>query len=257
MGGDDSADSFARAIRARLVEQRGVPDAEFDELLSAGPRSRSAQHWSRVEVAQTASRWLSEAGAMRVLDVGSGAGKFCAIASLTSSHRVWGVEARGALVLESRRLAQRLDAEVVIIHGTLDAIDPTRFDAFYFFNPFEEHLSARPDDPEVQGSVRAYLTDVKRVEAWLRAAPVGTTMVTYNGLGGRIPLGWANEKTTPIDGDLLRLWVKRSADDGSTDALIEFGEQLLQASQLVEVIRRRPGTPVSGFVAHLLGLGER
>lgn len=234
----DPRNGLARQIRERLVAHGEVPDSLFDELLSAGPRLRSSRYWSRVEVAQTASRWLTGAGALRVLDVGSGVGKFCAIASLTSGHRVWGVELRGGLALESRTLAQRLGAEVVILDGTLETVDPRRFDGFYFFNPFAEHLFHADEqyDDRFPASVEGFLQDVQLVERWLRAAPLGSAMVTYNGLGGRIPLSWMVEKSTELCGDQLRLWVKRGTDD-SADAVIEVDEHLFSASRLASLVR--------------------
>lgn len=234
----DPVAGLAGQIRERLVAHRPVPDSLFDELLSPSPRLLSSRYWTKVEVAQTASRWLTEAGALRLLDVGSGVGKFCAIAALTSSHRVWGVELRGGLALESRQLAQRLGAEVVILDGTLEAVDPRRFDSFYFFNPFAEHLFELADqyDDRFPGSVDGFLRDVKLVERWLRAAPLGSAMATYNGLGGRIPLSWKLEKSMELGGDELRLWIKRGADGDSTDAHIEVNDEEFLASRLPALI---------------------
>jgi SAM-dependent methyltransferase len=231
-------DPLAEEIKAKLASQLPVTDARFDELLPARPRLRSAHYWSSVEVAQTASRWLTAAGAMRVLDVGSGVGKFCAIASLSSGRRVWGVELRPDLILASRQLAQRLSAEVVILEDPLEALDAARFDGFYFFNPFAEHLAEPHEryDERFPGSVDAFLRDVRTVERWLRAAPVGSAMVSYNGLGGRIPLSWMVEKSMVLGGDHLRLWIKRGSDD-SKDALIEVNEHIVPASKLARLAR--------------------
>lgn len=241
-----------------LRAHRPVPDAVFDELLSPSPRVRSSSYWSSVEVAQTASRWLTAAGAMRLLDVGSGVGKFCSIASLSSAHRVWGVELRENLVKESRTLAQRLGAEVVILEGSLDTIDARNFDSFYFFNPFAEHLAEDHEryDANFPGSVDGYLHDVKTVERWLRAAPLGTAMVTYNGLGGRIPLAWMVEKSMELGGDQLRLWIKRGTDD-SKDAIIEVNEHLIPSASLAAMVKvRDPRLKGNSLICRLVGLGE-
>lgn len=251
-------EALARQVRELLQAHRSIPDAMFDALLSPGPRVRSSSYWSTVEVAQTASRWLTEAGALRLLDVGSGVGKFCTIASLSSAHRVWGVELRGGLVRESRTLAQRLGAEVVILDGTLDTVDARRFDSFYFFNPFAEHLAEEHEkyDEHFPSSVDGYLHDVKIVERWLRAAPLGSAMVTYNGLGGRIPLSWMVQKSTVLGGDHLRLWIKRGTDD-SRDALIEVNEHLISSSRLAAMVRvRDPLLKGNSLVSRLAGLGE-
>ena len=203
-------DRLAEELGQRLKALRTVTDTEFDELLPIRPRIRSLSYWSSVEVCQTAARWLRAVGAKRVLDVGSGVGKFAAIASLSTGQRVWGIELRPDLALASRALAQRLGAEVSLLEGTLDDVDATHFDGF--------------------------LHDVRVVERWLRVAPLGTAMVTYNGLGGRIPLSWMVEKSTVLGGDNLRLWIKRGADD-SSDAIIEINEHLIPASKLASLVK--------------------
>lgn len=250
----EASDRLVEEIRQALAEHRPVPDFHFDSLLPTRPRVRSASFWSSVEVAQTASRWLTEAGALRVLDVGSGVGKFCTIASLSSSHRVWGMELRQDLALASRHLAQKLSAEVVILDEPLHTIDVRRFDGFYFFNPFAEHLMEPWEryDEQFPGSPDGFLRDVRTVERWLRAAPLGTAMVTYNGLGGRIPLSWMVQKSATVDGDPLRLWIKRGTDEGS-DAIIEIDEHLVSTRQLAALIHLKdPRVRGSSLVARLI-----
>ena len=252
-----SADPLADEIRALLTSHHPVSDARFDELLPPRPRLRSPHYWSSVEVAQTASRWLAEAGATRVLDVGSGVGKFCTIASLSSSRRVWGVELRPDLILASRKLAQRLSAEVVILEEPLQSLQAERFDGFYFFNPFAEHLSDPIEryDEHFPGSVEGFLRDVRTVERWLRSAPVGAAMVSYNGLGGRIPFSWTMEKSMVLGGDHLRLWLKRGIDD-SSDAHIEVNEHVITASGLAAMVRDSDLRLRSHSLAARLAAGE-
>jgi SAM-dependent methyltransferase len=250
-------DLLAEEIRAKLISHVPVLDGRFDELLPPRPRLRSIHYWSSVEVAQTASRWLTAAGATRVLDVGSGVGKFCAIASLTSSRRVWGVELRPDLILASRKLAQRLSAEVVILEDPLDQLQAGQFDGFYFFNPFAEHLSELHEryDEHFPGSVEGFLRDVRTVERWLRAAPPGSAMVSYNGLGGRIPLSWTVEKSMVLGGDHLRLWIKRGIDD-SNDALIEVSDYIVPASGLARMARSGDPRVKSDTLLARLAAGE-
>ncbi len=74
------------------------------------------------------------------------------------------------------------------------------------------------------------------MERWLRAAPVGTAMVTYNGLGGRIPVSYRVRHTTHVRDDTMRLWVKEKPDT-SHEAYIEIEEELITASELAELAR--------------------
>jgi len=231
--------AVARAISDELRAGGSVKDSAFDVLLSDGPRAKSPRFWSSVEVARTAAHWLDAAGVSRVLDVGAGVGKFCSVASLTLGHRVWGLERRGALVYEARLLAQQLGAEVVMLEGTLASVDPSRFDGFYFFNPFGEYVAdddGRFDD-EFPRSVDGYIDDARTVERWLRRLPPGACMVTYNGIGTRIPMSWKVERSTQLEGDMLRLW-RKDATEQSSDAWLEVGEELVAATRLAALVRK-------------------
>jgi len=245
--------------RARRVEQvlrRGgwVEDRYFDRLLSDAMQAKSGSFWSSVHVAQKAAKWLLAAGATKVLDVGAGVGKFCAVASLTTGQRYWGVEQRGALVVEARKLAQALKAEVVMLEGGLSVVEPQHFDGFYVYNPFAEHICDKYEriDDSLLCSADDYLRDARTVERWLNAAKVGTAMVTYNGLGGRIPSSWRCEREERLGGNMMRLWVKRSEDPG-TDAFIEVEDRLVPASVLAQLVKRAPRVSIEdALVARLV-----
>ncbi len=232
-------DAMGQEIGRKLIAGDEVTDEEFDALLDEKPRARSGRYWSCVRAARVASKLLTQAGAQNVLDVGAGVGKFCTIASLTSSRRVWGLERRGALVYDARRLAQRLGAEVVMHEGTLADIDPSRFDGFYFFNPFGEYVAddAGRYDSEFPRSFDAYIRDARTVERWLLDAPVGTAMVTYNGLGGRIPACFKVQHTTLVRDDVMRLWVK-TGPSINTEAYVEVEDELITASALAELAKQ-------------------
>ncbi|MEW6434315.1 MAG: hypothetical protein AB1730_22680 [Myxococcota bacterium] len=176
------------------------------------------------------------------------------MASLTTGQRYWGLERRGSLVLEARKLAQALNADVVMHEGGLGIIEPHRFDAFYLYNPFAEHIAdkyERIDDTQVC-SLDEYVRDARTVERWLRAAKLGTVMLTYNGLGGRIPYSWRCEKEQRVGGNMMRLWVKHN-EDPSTDAFIEVEDRLVPASLLAALVKRSPhGSMEDALVARLV-----
>lgn len=231
-----------------------IDDDAFDALLSVEVRRRATSYWSRVDVAQRAARWFSEVGARRVLDVGAGVGKFCIIASLATRQRVWGLERRGRLVEEGRQLSAKLGADVVLHHGTLKDVDPAGFDGLYFFNPFGEYVAEQHErfDEDAPSSVHEYVHDARTVELWLRKLPVGTTMITYNGLGGRIPLSWELQRKEELHGDPLRLWMKVKLDE-SDDAQLEVGDQVVTASALARLVTRHGSTVEdSSLVAQLI-----
>jgi SAM-dependent methyltransferase len=210
-------------------------DTSFDLLFPLAIRARSSRYWTPVAVARSAARLFRQAGARKVLDVGAGVGKFAlaAAAAVPEVHFV-GVEQRSHLVELARLAARRLELTNVSFHdGDATRIPWRPFDGLYFFNPFAENLydeEARFDD-RVELTRERFCEDVLRVEAALRAAPVGMTVLTYHGMGGRIPSSYELTEDVRAHSDWLRLWVKRhETDDGSF--FIELDDR---------IVRWRPG----------------
>jgi len=176
---------LARVLR----DGKRVRDAVFDQVYPPYIRRASETYWTPVHVALTAARWLAETDCKKLLDVGCGPGKFCVVVSLALQRRVTGVEQRKDVVDAAQRAAAAYGANVKLVHGTVEDIEPRRFDAFYLFNPFGENLYDPDDqlDDSVELSPQRSRRDLALVERWLEAAPVGTIALTYHGFGGRIP----------------------------------------------------------------------
>jgi SAM-dependent methyltransferase len=201
----------AEQISRSLGEGVCPPDSAFDRYLPAEARGSSSQHWTPLYVAARAAEWLDEFNIRTVLDVGSGAGKFCVAAALAGHCHYTGLEQRERLVLCGRSLARTFDVEkrVHFIQGLLGAVPLPAVDAYYFYNPFEENVTLRSRiDADVELSPRRYARDLEAVRELLGAARSGTYVLTYNGLGDRLP---ASYQTVRIDRELpnvLRLWRK-------------------------------------------------
>lgn len=189
-----------------------VPDLIFDEFLSPMARSRSRQFWTPIGVAQRAALRLAERGARRVLDVGSGPGKFGIVAACARPEvQFRGVEHRAALVESAGALAQRLRIEnLEFSRGDALAVDWHGFDGFYFFNPFAENSFASEDvfDATVELSARRLTSELLRSTQLLSSVRVGTVVVTYHGLSGPIPSSFDLDFEERVGATLLRTWVK-------------------------------------------------
>ncbi len=233
-----------------LLDGEPVSDDAFDALLSVRSQLLSSGFWSPVAAARRAAELFQQGGATRVLDVGAGAGKFCVVAALVLGRRVWGIERREALVHEGRALAAALDADVELLHGTLVDVDPARFDGFYFFNPFGEYVADDADryDEDFPRSFDAYVRDARRVERWLRAAPVGTVLVTHHGLGGRIPASYVVRHAEPLGRAVMRLWVKERADVDDA-AWFELEDELIDAAALRELAKSPDDEPLAAALS--------
>jgi len=206
-------------------------DVAFDVLYPVDIQRASRRYWTPVAVAARAAILLHEAGATRVLDVGSGAGKFALVAAATVPElRVVGVEQRGHLVDVARLAQKSLGLENVrFVFANASEVSWKEYDAFYFYNSFAENLFdpfERLDDAAVL-SVARFARDVKRATANLRAAPVGTRMATFHGSSTRVPASFELTRSEPAGTGLLRLWTKRTdADDGSF--FVEVGDALVR-----------------------------
>jgi protein-L-isoaspartate O-methyltransferase len=195
-------------------------DAAFDALYPEEIQRASRRFWTPVETARRAAVLLRDAGATRVLDVGSGAGKFALVAAATApAMRVLGVEQRGHLVELARRAKVTLGVtNVDFTHGNASEVSWKGYDAFYFYNSFAENLFdvfERLDD-KAELSVTRFARDVQRAYANLRAAPEGTLLATYYGSSGRVPSSFELTHVEAADGGWLRLWTKKTmTDDGA------------------------------------------
>jgi len=190
-----------------------VRDSAFDAVYPEDVRRVSARFWTPVEVARTAARWLTSQGASSVLDVGSGAGKFCIVASHTMRQKITGLEQRSALLEAAGAAARAYRATTEFKLGTLETVDPGAYDAFYLFNPFGENLYPVDEqfDTGPELSRLRYSHDCSIFEHWLDHAPQGTCIVTYHGFGGRMPNTYHLLRSLLKGTDILRLWKKARA----------------------------------------------
>jgi predicted RNA methylase len=204
-----SFDNVAIALRSGLL----TTDRAFDRLLSPDVRAASNQHWTPLDAAVRASQWLDDVGAETVVDIGSGAGKFCVVAALAGRCRFVGIEQRAHLVREARVLARRfsIDDRVSFAQSTFGSSTTTPIaDAYYLYNPFGENVLSPFDrlDEAVELSAARYERDVAAVVRLLNDARTGTHVLTYNGFGGHIPRSYREVRVDRELPSVLRLWTK-------------------------------------------------
>ena len=135
-----------------------------------------------------------------------------------------GIEQRKNLVLEAQRLAELFGVSdrVRFEHGVFGETSAPAADAYYLYNPFGENLFGPDDalDGQVELSNRRFVEDTRAVETLLRAAPIGTHLITYNGFGGKVPTSYRLVYSARDLPCLLRLWTKVTTSergDGAYD----------------------------------------
>jgi SAM-dependent methyltransferase len=205
--------------RAFELIRRGQPidDRWFDSIFPEWAARLSKRHWTPVRVAMRAAELLASGGATHVLDVGSGVGKFCIVASLASLKlRFTGVEQRPRFVEVAQRLVRLYDLpRLTFVTGNMTDLDWSPFDAFYFFNPFQEQLGPACEaiDDTIARDQSLHSLYVRATRSRLRLAPPGTRVVTYHGFGGSGLEGFERRLREPCASGFLELFVKATRND--------------------------------------------
>jgi SAM-dependent methyltransferase len=198
---------LADALRAG----RCPADRAFDRFLPDSLRVISVQYWTPLVVAKRAAEWFDELKVRTVVDIGSGAGKFCVAAALVGHCRFTGLEQRPRLVDSARALARLFDVDdrVSFVEGALGSIATPVADAYYLYNPFGEYLSHSHDQlEEGERSDARYARDVAAVQHLLHRARFGTCVLTYNGFGGHVPPSYRQIRVDNTLSNPLHLWRK-------------------------------------------------
>ncbi|MDP2343549.1 MAG: class I SAM-dependent methyltransferase [Deltaproteobacteria bacterium] len=227
------------SILTRLADGRDVSDDDVDSFYPRWIRQLSRMHWTPVEVAQTAARFLVEGHPQpHILDVGSGVGKFCVVGAATTGARFTGVERRPALTEIAEDFARRLNARTAqFTLARMEDLNWTRFTGIYFYNPFGENFIKGPgsiDEIEPK-SWPIYLHAVRTAIARLYLMPVGTRVATYHGLGAPLPPGYDLVGSQVFTSGILRFYVRADPlrpalpPDESLDAVDALIESLTTA----------------------------
>jgi len=187
------------------VTEDDASDQAFDALVPAELRHLSSLHWTPIHVAVRAAKLLAPEPGARVLDIGAGIGKLCAVGAMCSRAQFFGIECQPVLVAAAEQLARSFGVadRTTFMLGDAFSIAWSEFDALYFFNPFELPLfqTASP------GAFRTVIEATERRLAEMRA---GTRVVTLHGFGGTMPPCYdllRHERISPGDVDLA-CWIK-------------------------------------------------
>jgi predicted RNA methylase len=184
----------------------------FDRLLPDDLRVVSSQYWTPLAVAKRAAAWIDDLKIRTVVDIGSGAGKFCVAAALVGRCRFTGLEQRPSLVASARALVSVFDLHdrVSFVEGALGVVTTPNADAYYLYNPFGQYSfgSHHDVDTSAEFSDARLAQDVAAVEHLLRRAATGTYVLTYNGFGGRVPASYQQIRVDRKLPSALRLWRK-------------------------------------------------
>lgn len=184
-------------------------DEKFNELYPFSIQTLARKHWTPLMIAKKAAAYLGTQTNARILDIGSGVGKFC----LTAAHYdhknfYYGVEQRKSLINYAEKAKEALDLKnVCFINGNFTQIDFNNYDHFYFFNSFYENLSGTDKiDDTIAYSRDLYNYYSSFFFRQMELKPTGTKLATFHSLEDEGPNGYhivgadANQ--------LLKYWIK-------------------------------------------------
>ena len=161
-------------------------------------------------MALQAVQFLVPDDGVRVLDIGSGAGKFCLGAAHYKPNALfYGVEQRKNLIEHAEAAKNVLGLpNVTFIHGNFTKLDLKQYDHFYFFNSFYENLNGTPKiDYKVSFSEALYNYYDRFLFKQMEGMPTGTRIVTRCSWEDKIPPSY-NVVTSDFD-SMLRFLIKK------------------------------------------------
>ncbi|TMI68400.1 MAG: methyltransferase domain-containing protein [Bacteroidetes bacterium] len=179
-----------RYISNQKIENPFVSDAQFDGLFPYSIQHLTKQHWTPLYVARKAAGFLATEKGARVLDIGSGVGKFClAAASMLPDAFFYGVEQRSRLVYYADKVKNLLRLENVSFrYSNFTQLNFCDYDHFYFYNSFYENFVGTDKiDHSLYYSTELYHYYNRYLYKQLEKRPPGTKLVTYQSLEDEVP----------------------------------------------------------------------
>jgi len=191
------------------IETYFITDSRFDKLYPLHIRQLGTRHWTNLMVAEMAANFLSVENGAKILDIGSGVGKFCLAASYFKPASVYfGIEQRKALIEHAETAQQILQLHnATFIHGNFTDINFKQFDHFYFYNSFYENIAGESHIDETL----PYSNEIFDEYNWLlqqqlAKRPSGTRLATYHSTENEIPESY-HEVGSELEG-IVKFWIK-------------------------------------------------
>lgn len=191
------------------IDKWFTDDEKFDKLYPLNVQRLANKHWTPLKIAKYVAEFLVVENGAKVLDIGSGAGKFClSAAHFKPNGLFYGIEQRKDLVDTAIDASYALDLDnLTFLHGNFTQLDFTQFDHFYFYNSFYENIEGTAKiDNKIQYSLSLYNYYNSYLFNQLEKMPIGTRVATYHTWENQMPPGYFIVKTQ-FD-KLLKFWVK-------------------------------------------------
>jgi len=200
---------FSAQVPSNKADQWFSTDSHLNKLYPESIQLLAYRHWTPINITQLVAPFLVTHPGVKVLDIGSGVGKFCLAAAYYKPYAsFFGVEQRKDLVDHAEKARGILGFDNVhFIHGNVTDLDFKQYDHFYFFNSFYENLMDKDKiDDNVKYSTRLFNYYHNRLYKKLEEMPVGTRVTTFHCLDDKIPPGY--QVVDSKIATLLKFWIK-------------------------------------------------
>jgi hypothetical protein len=184
-------------------------ESQFIQLYPLAIQQLDHVHWTPLAVAFKAMQFLKTKPGVKILDIGSGIGKFClAGAYYKPGACLYGVEQRRTLINHACAAKELLGfTNVEFLPGDFTQVDFGAFDHFYFFNSFGENLTDLfRIDESIDYSAELYYYYSTYLRNKLDKMPGGTRFVSYCSADDEVPVSYQLVKT--LYEGTLKFWVK-------------------------------------------------
>ena len=194
---------------ARYLDHIFSGEASLCQIYPLPIQQLDRLHWSPLNVIYKAIQFLADKENVRILDIGSGVGKFCVAGAYYKPNALfYGVEQRQNLVEQAQDAKAKLGhLKVNFVHNNFTQLDLKQFDGFYFYNSFFENFpSADKIDDSIAYSADLYRYYSQYLRIQLDEMKQGTKLVTYCSWEDEIPASY--QLVQERSDILLKFWIK-------------------------------------------------
>jgi hypothetical protein len=191
------------------IDKWFVTDSNLHHVYPPSIQLLARRHWTPLCITQMVVTFLTPQSGDKVLDIGSGVGKFClAGAYYKPMASFFGVEQRKDLVAHAETARNILGLQNAhFVHSNFTELDFTQYNHFYFFNSFYENLAnTEKIDNNITYSDKLYNYYNRCLYKKLEHMPPGTRLVTYHVLDENISPGYHLVEAQLSN--LLKFWIK-------------------------------------------------
>lgn len=202
-------DTHIKNFLLRISQGGTCTDDEFDQLYPDKVRHLSYHYWSTFNLSAKAAILSCYKDKAKILDLGSGSGKFCLVGSLVTNGQFYGVEKRKYLTDIAKNIGALCPGnKPKFIHGDLAEIDWKVFDSIFMFNPLTEYRSAKQMDEYSQYNLDAYNNYMKLISCKLDEMTKGTRFVAVCEFAFKPPKSYEKIHASMVDGLPFGVWQK-------------------------------------------------